>query len=307
MRSQQTTSLSTSFLQLVKTPLLVFNIMIISLLLSSCIFSDNKAPAFDLSGKRTAKAVTPTYHKVVSGETLFAIAWRYGVDYKDLARINNIGNDYLIYAGQSLVLSSQSKKRVSRTASSTAKSRAQPVSSSRSSAPKATSSTRSVSRVSTSKAGKTAVSTSRSEKKSSRKKPIATSKLSSGKLRWQWPTKGRVITNYSASNTKNKGIDLLGKKGDSVFAAATGTVVYAGSGLRAYGKLIIIKHNDTYLSAYAHNDRIRIKEGQKVKAGQHIADIGSSGSRTESVKLHFEIRRNGQPINPLIILPKRKT
>ena len=83
--------------------------------------------------------------------------------------------------------------------------------------------------------------------------------------------------------------------------------MYAGSGLRGYGKLVIIKHNDTYLSAYAHNDRIRVKEGDFVKAGQRIADIGSSGSRTDTVKLHFEIRRNGQPVNPVRLLPKRKT
>jgi lipoprotein NlpD len=116
-----------------------------------------------------------------------------------------------------------------------------------------------------------------------------------------------VITNFSSGKAANKGIDIRGKKGDSVLAAAAGKIVYAGSGLRGYGQLIIIKHNDTYLSAYAHNDRIRIREGQNVKAGQHIADIGSSGTRTESVKLHFEIRRNGQPINPLTLLPKRKS
>jgi lipoprotein NlpD len=115
-----------------------------------------------------------------------------------------------------------------------------------------------------------------------------------------------VITNFSSAKGGGRGIDLSGKKGDSVTAAASGTIVYAGSGLRGYGQLIIIKHSDRYLSAYAHNSRIRVKEGQKVKVGQHIADIGSSGSRANISKLHFEIRRNGQSVNPLTYLPKRK-
>ncbi len=307
MRSQKTTKLSTSFLQLIKMLWPVFNIMIISLLLSACIFSDNKAPTFDLSRKPVVATTKPNHHKVKSGETLYSIAWRYGLDYKHLARINGIANSHLIYAGQSLVLSGKSIKTTPRSSATYTPSRASASSSSSAKKAQSASSSRSVSRESTSQRKNTAASRPRSEKKSSPKKVITTSKSSSKTLVWQWPTKGRVITNYSAGNAKNKGIDLLGKKGDSVFAAATGTVVYAGSGLRAYGKLIIIKHNDVYLSAYAHNDRIRVKEGQKVKAGQHIADIGSSGSRTESVKLHFEIRRNGQPINPLTILPKRKT
>jgi lipoprotein NlpD len=307
MRSQKATSLSTSFLQLAKMLWPVFNIMTISLLLSSCIFSDNKAPAFDLSRKPVAASTRPSHHKVKSGETLFAIAWRYGLDYRELARINGIGNSNLIYAGQSLILSGKSANNISRSSKSDPQSRTSSSLSTQTKKPKTASSSRSVSRVSTSQRTVATPSRPRSEKKSAPKKTVTKSKSSSAALMWRWPTKGKVITNYSAGNTKNKGIDLLGKKGDSVFAAATGTVVYAGSGLRAYGKLIIIKHNDIYLSAYAHNDRIRVKEGQKVKAGQHIANIGSSGSRTESVKLHFEIRRNGQPINPLKILPKRKT
>ena len=98
-----------------------------------------------------------------------------------------------------------------------------------------------------------------------------------------------------------KGVDIAGEKGDSVLAAANGTVIYAGSALRGYGKLLIVKHSEEYLSAYAHNDKLLVAEGSKVKAGQRIAELGSSG--TDRNKLHFEIRRNGQPVDPLAYLP----
>lgn len=112
-----------------------------------------------------------------------------------------------------------------------------------------------------------------------------------------------MIAPFEGDSGVNKGIDLGGKLGESVLAAASGQVVYAGSGLRGYGKLLIIKHNDIFLSAYAHNDHILVKEGDLVKAGQKIADMGSSG--TDRVKLHFEIRSDGKPVDPLKLLPKR--
>ena len=118
---------------------------------------------------------------------------------------------------------------------------------------------------------------------------------------WAWPADGRVLSRYSEGDAK--GLDISGIRGEPVRAAASGRVVYQGSGLRGYGQLIIIKHNDEFLSAYAHNDRIYVKEGDAVKRGQKIADMGSSGS--DRVKLHFEIRRQGVPIDPLKYLPKR--
>ena len=111
------------------------------------------------------------------------------------------------------------------------------------------------------------------------------------------------MSSFQGSNALNKGIDLGGKLGEPVLAAADGQVVYSGSGLRGYGKLLIVKHNETFLSAYAHNDRLLVKEGDFVKAGQRIADMGSSG--TDRVKLHFEIRRDGTPVDPLKFLPRR--
>ncbi len=114
---------------------------------------------------------------------------------------------------------------------------------------------------------------------------------------WMWPTKGRVISTFSSSTNGNKGIDIAGQRGQSINATAAGTVVYAGNALRGYGNLIIVKHNDDFLSAYAHNDQLFVKENQTVTAGQKIATMGSSGA--QSVKLHFEIRYKGKSVDPM--------
>ena len=121
-------------------------------------------------------------------------------------------------------------------------------------------------------------------------------------VRWHWPHSGTVIANFSSSGKVNKGIDIAGNPGDAVKAAADGAVVYAGRGLIGYGDMIIIKHDETFLSAYAHNSRLLVKEGDQVKVGQVIAEMGSSG--TDRVKLHFEIRHKGQPVDPLTYLPR---
>ncbi|MCY5192336.1 murein hydrolase activator NlpD, partial [Salmonella enterica subsp. enterica serovar 1,4,[5],12:i:-] len=120
---------------------------------------------------------------------------------------------------------------------------------------------------------------------------------------WRWPTDGKVIENFGASEGGNKGIDIAGSKGQAIVATADGRVVYAGNALRGYGNLIIIKHNDDYLSAYAHNDTMLVREQQEVKAGQKIATMGSTG--TSSTRLHFEIRYKGKSVNPLRYLPQR--
>jgi lipoprotein NlpD len=132
--------------------------------------------------------------------------------------------------------------------------------------------------------------------------PVAAS-LSAGDadhLDWAWPAKGKIVSGFS--ETANlKGIDIAGTAGEAVRASAPGRVVYAGNGLRGYGKLIIIKHNATYLSAYAHNREILVKEGQQVTRGQKIAEMGSTDA--DQVKLHFEIRRHGKPMDPAKFLP----
>lgn len=133
-------------------------------------------------------------------------------------------------------------------------------------------------------------------------KPAETAPAVGGdELAWIWPANGKIVGTFSEGGSK--GVDIAGKAGDPVLAAGEGKVVYSGTGLRGYGKLVIIKHNATYLSAYAHNQAILVKEGQSVSKGQKIADMGNSDA--DQVKLHFEIRRQGKPVDPLKYLPPR--
>ncbi len=131
-------------------------------------------------------------------------------------------------------------------------------------------------------------------------RPAAATTTDEGTIDWVWPSSGKVVTGFS--DTANlKGIDIAGKAGQPVIASAAGKVVYAGTGLRGYGKLVIVKHNATFLSAYAHNREILVKEGQQVTKGQKIAEMGNTD--TDQVKLHFEIRQRGKPVDPLRFLP----
>ena len=120
-------------------------------------------------------------------------------------------------------------------------------------------------------------------------------------IAWMWPSSGALISGFDES--KSKGLKIAGKQGDPVYASADGRVVYAGSGLRGYGNLVILKHNETYLTAYAHNQSLLVKEDQTVRKGQRIADMGSSDA--DRVMLHFEVRRNGKPVDPAKYLPGR--
>jgi lipoprotein NlpD len=306
MNARDPNKLSVPFVRFFPLCLSVFNILIVGLSLTSCVFSQNTAPTSDLSRKGVLTTSKSSHHTVERGETLFAIAWQYGVDYRQLAAANNINSDFLIYPGQTLSLSVANTRVVTQTQSSVSKKQDPVPPKTPSTALTVLSSPKNVPRKVVKKTPVRSAPVERAEKKSSSSRPVTASNVINQKLKWRWPAKGKVITNFSAAKAGNKGIDLSGKKGDSVVAAAAGRVVYAGSGLRGYGKLIIIKHNETYLSAYAHNDQIRVKEGQQVKVGQRIANIGSSGSRANITKLHFEIRRNGQTVNPVKYLPKRK-
>jgi lipoprotein NlpD len=121
-------------------------------------------------------------------------------------------------------------------------------------------------------------------------------------ISWQWPAKGELVGWFVADDKTSQGINIAGKSGQKVVSAADGVVVYSGAGLIGYGELLIIKHNSEWISAYAHNDRRLVAEGVKVKAGQHIADMGRTGAVRDM--LHFEIRRSGKPVDPLLYLPK---
>jgi lipoprotein NlpD len=132
--------------------------------------------------------------------------------------------------------------------------------------------------------------------------PVVEKKLIDSRLEsWRWPLEGAVVRAFVASGQAHKGIDIKGKMGEPVHASKSGEVVYAGNGLVGYGNLLILKHSEMYLSAYGHNRRLLVKEGDKVKSGDVIAELGDSG--TYSAKLHFEVRVNGKPVDPLTLLP----
>ncbi len=211
------------------------------------------------------------YHIVRAGETLFTIAWRYGKDYRDLARWNDLGDGSLIYPGQLIKLYPP--------AGMPAGHRSVPAT-----PPKAADSGRAT-RTSRAPAPPPALPA----------QPPPTS--------WEWPTDGTVVVRFGQRPGTGTGVLIGGNEGQPVRAAAGGRVVYSGSGLIGYGQLIIIKHNDTYLSAYGHNASLLVQEGEVVAKGQPIARMGEGPGREP--RLHFEIRRNGEPVDPLDYLPAR--
>lgn len=263
----------------------LFVILIALLLMASCA-SHSPVPVFDRSKSITNR---PKTHVVVPGDTLFSIAWRYGLKYEILAKYNRISPPYIIRPAQVIRLDIVG------------------VGVSVADTQQATNRALGASTLSKSSDGKSGLTTqsnnNRQENKTVKNVPETNKTQVWGAPQWRWPAKGPLLSSFQGSNALNKGIDLGGKLGEPVFAAASGQVVYSGSGLRGYGKLLIVKHNETYLSAYAHNDRLLVKEGDFVKVGQRIADMGSSG--TDRVKLHFEIRRDGTPLDPLKFLPRR--
>ncbi len=255
---------------------------LILVLMSGC--SASMAPVVDIYGQDTRqRKVTSGTHHVREGETLYSIAWRYGWDYRELGAANNIPPPYTIYPGQriSLALSSPAStpparpkpSRPEKPASTSSASKPKP-------APKPVSKPASTVSASTSDDVKTV-----------------------GPVSWRWPASGKVVERFSTSSTGRKGIAISGRRSSPVIAAASGRVVYRGSGLTGYGNLLIVKHNERWLSAYAHNDAMLVKEGDAVKAGQKIATMGATG--TYRTQLHFEIRRDGKPVDPMRYLPKQ--
>lgn len=233
------------------------------------------APVIERYGGATGTAGSRSVHVVSRGDTLYSIAWRHGKDFRQLAAANNIRPPYTIYPGQQIRLdgtnvASKPPAPVSRPAPA-------PQTGSKTPAPSA----------------------SRPAPAPAPAKPAA----SAGVIAWQWPAGGNLISRYVAGSVSSKGIVIGGNSGDPVRASAAGVVVYRGSGLTGYGNLLIIKHDDRWLSAYAHNERMLVSEGAKVNAGQQVATMGDSG--TFRTQLHFEIRRDGNPVDPLTLLPKR--
>ncbi|MBE9567367.1 MAG: peptidoglycan DD-metalloendopeptidase family protein [Proteobacteria bacterium] len=215
------------------------------------------------------KSSNEKWIRAQKGDSLYSISRDTGVSVQQLVRLNQLKKPYTIHPGQTIFL--------------------KPLKSSSQGSGKA----------STAQSNRSATAQKTQSK--------VTAKSTAGKInwpkrvRWQKPAKGKIIKKYKRNRNDAKGIDIAGRKGDAIVAAASGKVVYSGSGLISYGKLIIIKHNKTYLSAYAYNRKLLVKEGQMVNAGQKIAEMGHKDK--SSPRLHFEIRKNGKPVDPLKYLP----
>lgn len=278
-------------------------------------------------------------YQVVKGDTLYSIAFRYGLDYRDLAKKNGIEPPYNIAVGQILALNLSSAKapeyivKKGDTLYSIAKANGQSVDflagvndltapytlevGQKLSLARYNGNSSTVAKVETTVpvAGEKEVKASASSKdtavktqKEAKVSTVASTPVVSGKSRtvsgvsWTWPAQGKVVKQFSLAEHGNKGIDIAGTRGQQILAASDGQVVYAGNALRGYGNLIIINHDNEFLSAYAHNDVLLVKEGQRVKRGQQIAKMGSTDA--SSVGLHFEIRYRGQSVNPIKYLPQ---
>lgn len=227
-------------------------VCIICLGMVACDSTPTYAPVSDVNTIEPLPA--SGVHRVTPGETLYEIAWRYGLDYRYLAALNHLSPPYYLRKGQTLYLRNKinlpNKKMPALVVTKATPPMFKPI--------------------------------------------IEKAEPTNVVSKWVWPAKGKVITPFSVSH---KGINIAGREGEPIVAVAAGKVVYAGDGLRTYGNLIIIKHNSLYLSAYAHNKELLVKEGEWVQQGQKIAEMGHTG--TDRVILHFEMRRAGKPIDPV--------
>ena len=277
-------------------------LLVLLVTLSACSSRQAPAPVVDIQASvplkdRVKTSIKGTEYIVKKGETLYSIAWRADVDVRTIAKLNNISSPFRIYPGQKLRLTKKSSK-ASRSKGWTKKSNKSSGKTSTKERKKA------VAQKKKQEYGKTVSGQKVNKKGAATTKANSTNGQFSQKVkRWQWPFKGKVIKTFSSTRQGSKGIDIAGRRGDKIRAAAAGKVVYVGNALRGYGNLIIIKHNEDYLSAYAHNDKLLVKEQQQVKVGQVIAEMGDSGS--DRVMLHFEVRFRGKSVNPLKYLPRR--
>ncbi len=254
------------------------------LFLSACAHDPYSVVIIDAAGSNSSE--THTY-KVKKGDTLYSIAFRHDITVGELARLNSIQAPHTIFIGQELLVNGRSLP--SHTAS--VKNRSATV---------AKTPTKVV--VKPKPVVKSIANPSVVAKPALQKKTAVQAKaMTKNTQKWQSPVPLKVSRGFSQGKQVHKGIDYLGSKGTVITSAKSGKVVYAGSGLKAYGLLIIIKHDEQYLSAYAYNQRILVKEGDMVEQGQKIAEMGEKAGKA---LLHFEIRKNGKPVNPLVLLGK---
>lgn len=282
-------------------------------LLGACSTATRQAPVIDRPlashpsaarpAARPAAAEEPkedargTY-TVRKGDTLLRIALDHGQNYRDLVTWNNLADPDDIKVGQ--VLKVSAPERVAAVQTQPVPMPDRPSAPPRKTVPSGAK--RPVNDTNVAEVHKPEVKVDKTEATASTIAPGATVTASDDeKLSWMWPSDGKIIATFDEG--KNKGIDIAGKLGQNVMAAGAGKVMYAGSGIRGYGNLVIVKHSNSLLSAYAHNRSIKVKEGESVAKGQVIAEMGDSDS--DSVKLHFEIRQQGKPVDPSRFLPSR--
>ncbi|MBL4940088.1 MAG: peptidoglycan DD-metalloendopeptidase family protein [Colwellia sp.] len=272
--------------------------------LLACTSREKPAPVVTVYGstslnQQVKTAINASEYTVKAGETLYSIAWRANSDVRQIAKLNNISAPYNIYPNQKLILVAKNKGKSAKPSSNKHSSEKQTKSSN----------------LTSSKAVKKTIASSKKQaygKNVSKKKRVPSdlpkslpkANFSQKISQWLWPVKGKVIARFSSKAQGNKGLDIAGSRGTKIRATASGKVVYTGSALRGYGKLVIIKHNDDYLSAYAHNDTILVKEQQQVKAGDIVAKMGDTDA--QRVMLHFEVRFRGKSVDPLKYLPKKQ-
>ncbi|PKG38153.1 peptidoglycan DD-metalloendopeptidase family protein [Psychromonas sp. Urea-02u-13] len=295
----------------IRLPLLI--ICLFSLV--ACSSPSGRAPVSDLtlsannrsgtdvasnSKRRASKnIINQKNYTVKKGDTLYSISWRAGVDINTLVQRNKLKSPYIIKKGQVLRLTDE-KPRYTKTINNKSDLSSQNVNKNSNSACTAQNCNKNKTKELAQKKTKAYSANKVDGKTIAKKSEIISNKKVSD---WSWPVKGKLSTRFSASQSGMQGISIVNKRGTSVQAASSGKVVYAGSGLRGYGNLIIIKHNYDYLSAYAHNETLLVRENEQIKVGQKIAVMGDSGS--DHVNLHFEIRYRGKSVDPLRYLPKR--
>ncbi len=273
--------------------------LLLCLTLFACSSRDKPAPVTSVYGStplkdRVKNSIYGSEYTVKAGETLYSIAWRANSDVRQLVKLNKLSPPYNIYPGQKIFLVAKKKGKIAKASNNKHSSKKQTKSSNLTS-------------------GKADKKTLASTKKQAYGENVSSKKTIRNDLpkdgfsqkisRWQWPVKGKIIARFSSKTQGNKGVDIAGRRGTKIRAAASGKVVYAGSALRGYGKLVIIKHNDDYLSAYAHNDTILVKEQQYIKAGSIVAKMGDTDA--QRVMLHFEVRFRGKSVDPLKYLPNK--
>ena len=274
------------------------------LIISSCSGRIAPAPVVLLNSQYEEESggYTSSTYEVKQGDTLFAIAWYTGNDYRDIAQYNNLSEPYRIYPGQILrVVPPVKQVKTSKKASNTTSHSTDPTTTAidkRRIDPKKSQAYGKGEKVVNRHNVTPVIKPSNSVKKK------APNSFPDKVKTWVWPAKGKLVETFSKTESGNKGIDIAAAKGSPIYAAADGKVVYSGSALRGYGNLVIIKHTDTFLSAYAYNDTILVKEREWVYAGQKIATMGNTG--TDSVRLHFEVRYRGKSLDPLRYLPKAR-